>query len=82
VDGATDRRDFIKIHRSGVAHAGIVVCTVDPDYIALAARVDDAIAGRDLAGEPVRVTGENSRPSSAPNALGVVSRASNGLKTK
>ncbi|AGP34462.1 hypothetical protein BE04_33830 [Sorangium cellulosum] len=68
-----NRRDFIKIHRSGLPHSGIVVCTVDADYIALAARVDGALADRDLSGELVRVSRGSSRPSSAPNAVGVVS---------
>jgi predicted nuclease of predicted toxin-antitoxin system len=38
-----NRKDFIKIHKSGEPHAGIVVCTVDPDNEALATRIDLAI---------------------------------------
>jgi hypothetical protein len=68
-----NRRDFIKIHHSGVPHAGIVVCTVDPDYVALAARVDEAIAGKDVAGELVRVSRGNAKPAPAPGAVGAVS---------
>ena len=41
-----NRRDFIKIHRSDGKHAGIVVCTVDRDYVALAARIDQALSCR------------------------------------
>ncbi len=38
-----NRKDFIRLHRSGVNHAGIVVCTQDPDYAALAGRIHTAI---------------------------------------
>jgi len=69
-----NRRDFIRIHKSGVQHSGIVVCTVDADFLALAARVDAAIVGRELSGELVRVERGNSRPSAAKNAVGVVAR--------
>ncbi len=68
-----NRRDFIKIHRSGVPHAGIVVCTVDPDYGALAARVDEAIVGKNVAGELVRVSRGNAKAAPAPGAVGGVS---------
>lgn len=71
-----NKRDFIKLHRAltkqAVAHSGIVVCTVDADFVALAGRVDAAIAGRDLASELIRVDRANTRPSAAPNAVGVV----------
>jgi predicted nuclease of predicted toxin-antitoxin system len=50
-----NRRDFIKIHRSNVPHSGIVVCTVDVDFVALAARIDEALARTSVAGELVRV---------------------------
>lgn len=51
-----NRRDFIKIHSTGVRHAGIVVCTVDPDYLALAARIDQALATRaTMTNEIVRI---------------------------
>jgi Domain of unknown function (DUF5615) len=69
-----NRRDFIKLHKAGVAHSGIVVCTVDADYIALAARVDAAITDRKLVGELIRVERGNSRPSVAPNTVGVALR--------
>lgn len=39
-----NRRDFIKIHQRGLRHAGIIVCTVDRDFVALAGRVDHALA--------------------------------------
>lgn len=43
-----NRRDFIRLHRQGVDHAGIVVCTQDADASGQAQRVHAAIttAGR------------------------------------
>ena len=38
-----DRRDFIKLHKRDPDHAGMVVCTFDPDYPAQAIRIHDAI---------------------------------------
>ena len=38
-----NRFDFIRLHRNGKAHAGIVVCTADADFRALAARIDRQI---------------------------------------
>lgn len=65
-------RHFIKTHKSGVRHAGIVVCTVDADDVVLAVRVDAAVAGRELTGDRVRAGRRNSRPSATPNAVGVL----------
>jgi hypothetical protein len=45
-----NRRDFIRRHNAGVPHAGIVVCTYDPDSEALARRIHSAIAAADLSG--------------------------------
>lgn len=38
-----NRRDFIQLHRRSPDHAGIIVCTTDLNYLALAGRVDRAI---------------------------------------
>lgn len=38
-----NRKDFIKLHQQSDTHAGIVVCTVDNDYIALAERVHSCL---------------------------------------
>lgn len=35
-----NRKDFIKLHNSGVGHTGIIVCTMDNDFEALAGRID------------------------------------------
>ena len=39
----THDTDFIKLHKQGIAHAGILLCTRDPDRVALAQRIDRAI---------------------------------------
>ncbi len=51
-----NRRHFIRLHTAGAAHAGIIVCTVDPDFAALARRVHEALAAApDMTGQLVRV---------------------------
>ena len=51
-----NRRDFINLHRQGAEHSGIIVCTVDPDPLALAFRIDAAIAkAESLEGRMIKV---------------------------
>jgi predicted nuclease of predicted toxin-antitoxin system len=51
-----NRKDFIRLHRLYPEHNGIVVCTFDPDWEALAYRVDNAIGAEEsLAGKLIRV---------------------------
>ena len=51
-----NRRDFMRLHRAGVSHQGIIACTVDDDHGAQAARIDSAVrALSGLAGQ-VRIT--------------------------
>ena len=38
-----NRRHFVRLHLEQVPHAGIVVCSVDLDYAALAVRIDAAL---------------------------------------
>jgi len=38
-----NRKHFIRLHHQQREHAGIVVCTVDPDFVALSERIDQAI---------------------------------------
>jgi hypothetical protein len=49
-DGRTvltlDRRDFARLHRDNGQHGGIVACTLDLDFIALATRIDVALSSR------------------------------------
>ena len=40
-----NRRHFVRIHGSGQVHAGLVVCTFDPDFESQAGRIDAAIRG-------------------------------------
>jgi predicted nuclease of predicted toxin-antitoxin system len=51
-----NRRHFVGLHAERPGHAGIVVCTFDTDFAALARRIHDAVvAASDLRGRPVRV---------------------------
>ncbi len=51
-----NRRDFIRLHKRGISHAGIVVCTEHTDTAAQAARVHDSVTSlSSLAGQLVRV---------------------------
>lgn len=51
-----NRRDFIRLHRERQDHAGIVVCTENPDFAALATKVHAALESIDsLAGQLIRV---------------------------
>ena len=53
-----NRRDFLRLHNAGVFdHAGIVLCTADPDFAGHARRIDAAVAVflEDSRGEPIRV---------------------------
>ena len=52
-----NRRHFHREHQKSSAHAGIVTCTVDADYQALAARIHAHLeATPDLNGKLVKVT--------------------------
>jgi hypothetical protein len=51
-----NRRDFIRLHQEQSEHAGIIVCTVDPDFAQQAQRIHAAIeACPDLSGQLIRV---------------------------
>src|SRR3972149_4532950 len=51
-----NRKHFIRLHNQGVEHAGIVACTVDPDFLGQAQRIDAAIRAEDtLHGKLCRV---------------------------
>jgi hypothetical protein len=39
-----DRNDYHKLHRTTPAHAGIITCTRDPDFAAVAERISAAIS--------------------------------------
>jgi len=51
-----NRRHFIRLHRENPQHAGIIVCTVDPDFAGQAERIHQAIGEQaSLAGQLIRV---------------------------
>ena len=51
-----NRKHFFRLHRQRPGHAGIIACTYDPDFVALAGRVHAALAAtRDLADQLLRV---------------------------
>ena len=39
-----NRLHFLRLHRQQPSHAGIVVCSFDPDFEALAARIHNAVS--------------------------------------
>lgn len=51
-----NRRHFINLHRENPQHAGIIVCTVDPDFTGQAERIHKVINEQSsLKGQLVRV---------------------------
>ena len=51
-----NRRHFIHLHHTTPEHAGIVVCTFDPDFAALALRIHTTLEARpQMAGQLVHV---------------------------
>lgn len=55
-----NRRDFIRLHQDDPNHAGIIVCTVDNDFVALAQRIHEALfAIQDPVGKLIRVNRPN-----------------------
>ena len=51
-----NRLRFIRLHQKNTSHAGIIVCTFDPDFEAQAKRIHRAIsATASLAGQLLRV---------------------------
>jgi hypothetical protein len=51
-----NRLHFIRLHRQQINHAGIIVCTFDPDFNRQGERIHEVIAQRaSLAGQLLRV---------------------------
>ena len=51
-----NRKHFVYLHNEGNEHAGIIVCTLDPDFQALALRIHQALTQEpDMAGKLVRI---------------------------
>ena len=54
-----NRHDFIRLHRLNPAHAGVIVCTENPDFPALAGKIHGQLHAMDsLRGELVRINRE------------------------
>lgn len=43
-----NRKDFIRLHNQQHNHAGILICTSDPDFNALAHRVDGCLKSQNI----------------------------------
>ena len=51
-----NRLHFIRLHKQKPQHSGIIVCTVDPDFKALASRIDvEFRASQNMAKRLVRI---------------------------
>jgi predicted nuclease of predicted toxin-antitoxin system len=51
-----NRKDFIQLHRIQPNHAGIIVCTDDRNWDALAQRIHDVVgSGKSLQGKLIRI---------------------------
>ncbi len=51
-----NRKHFVHLHKTHTDHAGIIVCTFDPDFRALAQRIHKALQAQpQLAGQLVRI---------------------------
>jgi Domain of unknown function (DUF5615) len=51
-----NRKHFIALHASRPVHAGIVVCTVDTDFVGQARRIHQALSVHtDLSGQLIRI---------------------------
>ncbi len=51
-----NRKHFIRLHKEQPDHAGIIVCTFDPDFAALANRIHAALETQgDSTGQLVRI---------------------------
>jgi predicted nuclease of predicted toxin-antitoxin system len=60
-----NRKDFFRLHRIQPDHAGIIACTNDRDWEALAKRIHGAIAAEEpLQGKLIRVVRPGRSPSS------------------
>ena len=51
-----NRKHFIRLHKERSAHAGIIVCSVDSDFVSQARRIHAAIESQEeLSGQLIRV---------------------------
>ena len=50
-----NRKHLIRLHAASADHAGIIVCTFDPDFESQAERIHAQIEGLELSGKLIRV---------------------------
>lgn len=51
-----NRKHFIRLHREGKPHAGIIACTLDKDFAGLAQRIHASIEAQgELTGQLIRI---------------------------
>lgn len=50
-----NRRHFVRLHQEREPHAGIIVCSLDIDFVGLAARISAAVSDREIAGQLLRI---------------------------
>jgi hypothetical protein len=51
-----NRKHFVRLHSTHPEHAGIIVCTFDPDFVGQAGRIHAAIESQaELSGQLIRV---------------------------
>jgi hypothetical protein len=51
-----NRKHFRNLHKAGIPHSGVVLCTEDLDFDSLAARIDLAVPStRNITGQLIRV---------------------------
>lgn len=64
-----NRRDFVRLHQQGIAHAGIVACTQDADAAGQAQRIDAAVASiATMTNVLLRIVRPNSPPTAGSSA--------------
>ena len=52
-----NRLHFVRLHKAGTEHSGIIVCTFDIEFVALAGRIHEAISAcGELSGKLRRVS--------------------------
>ena len=56
-----NRKHFLQLHRDSPTHAGIIVCTYDPDAVGQADKIHLAVKDVELSGRVLRIYREGFR---------------------
>ena len=52
-----NRKHFIRLHKAGFEHAGIIACTFDINFKNLSLRIDNAVKSeKNISGQLIRIT--------------------------